>query len=413
MKILISAYACEPGQGSEPGVGWNVVREVSKYHQIWVLTSNCHRPDVEAELRRNPQPNLNFIYLDPFGLIIDWSQKGKPTQKWVYIHQYLWQIKAYFISRSLHQKIYFNIVHHVTYAKYTSPSFLCLLPIPFIWGPVGGGELIPKSFWPSLNLGSKIYEFLRNIACLIGECDPFVHLTARRSILALATTEATAKRLHHLGAKNVQVYSQLGISQEELVSLKHTSQPDDQSIIRFISVGRLLHWKGFHLGLLAFAKANLPNSDYWVVGDGTERKRLETLTQELGINKQVKFWGSLSRDETFNKIRNSYALVHPSLHDSGGLVCLEAMSASLPVICLDLGGPALQVTEETGFKIQANTLEEVINNIAQAMMCLAKDPKLRLDMGQAGQNRVRDVFNWELKGLFLSQCYVESANSQR
>ncbi|WP_318780277.1 hypothetical protein [Atlanticothrix silvestris] len=43
MRILISAYACEPGQGSEPGVGWNVVREVSKYHHVWVLTSNCHR----------------------------------------------------------------------------------------------------------------------------------------------------------------------------------------------------------------------------------------------------------------------------------------------------------------------------------------------------------------------------------
>ncbi|MBE9004350.1 glycosyltransferase family 4 protein [Fortiea sp. LEGE XX443] len=409
MKILISAYACEPAQGSEPGVGWNVVQELSKYHQIWVLTSNCHRLAIEAELVRNPQPNLNFIYLDPFGLIIDWSQQGKQTQKWVYIHYYLWQIKAYFISRSLHNEICFNISHHVTYVKYTSPSFLCFLPIPFIWGPVGGGELTPKNFWQSLSLHSKIYEFLRNLARLVGECDPFVRLTARRSVLAWATTEDTAKRLYHLGAKNVQVYSQLGISQEELVSFEHGSLLD-QSLIRFISVGRLLHWKGFHLGLAAFAQANISNSEYWVVGEGIERKRLEKITQELGINKQVKFWGSLSRNKTLSKIRNSHALIHPSLHDSGGLVCLEAMSASLPVICLDLGGPAVQVTEETGFKIPATTPEKAVHDIAKAMMYLAKDPKLRLNMGEAGKKRVRDIFSWELKGLFLSQCYLKVIN---
>ncbi|MBE9209860.1 glycosyltransferase family 4 protein [Nostoc sp. LEGE 06077] len=406
MKILISAYACEPRQGSEPGVGWNFVREISKYHQIWVLTSNCHRPAIEAELVRNSQPNLNFVYLDPFGLIIDWSQKGKFTQKWVYIHYYLWQIKAYFIGRSLHHKIGFDLVHHVTYVKYTSPSFLCLLPIPFVWGPVGGGELTPKNFWTSLNFRSKVYEFIRNTACFIGECDPFVRLTAQRSILAWATTEDTVKRLQYLGAKNVQIYSQLGISPEELASFTDKA-PSHQSIIRFISVGRLLHWKGFHLGLLAFAKANICNSEYWVVGEGSARKHLEKITQELGIDQKVKFWSSLSRDETISKIRDSQVLVHPSLHDSGGLVCLEAMSVGLPVICLNLGGPALQVTEETGFKIPANTPEQAVQDIAQAMMSLVADPKLRLRMGEAGKKRVKDVFNWEFKGLFMSQCYAE------
>lgn len=406
MKILISAYACEPGQGSEPGVGWNFVREVSKYHHIWVLTSHCHRSGIETELARNPQPKLNFIYLDPFGLQINWNQQGKKTQKWVYIHYYLWQIKAYFVSLSLHLKIYFDLVHHVTYVKYTSPCFICLLPIPFIWGPVGGGESIPAKFYQNLSLSGKIYESLRNIACLIGEHDPFVRLTARRSVLAWATTEDTAHRLRLIGAKNVQVYSQLGISQEELVGLSKYSQPDAY-LIKFISVGRLIHWKGFHLGLAAFAQANLPCSEYWIIGEGCEKQNLEKISQELGINKQVKFWGSLSRRETLSKIADCSTLIHPSLHDSGGLVCLEAMAAGIPVICLNLGGPAVQVTEETGFKIQADTPEKVVHNIAQAMIRLAKDSDLRLRMGQAGQKRARDVFSWNLKGSFISQCYQD------
>ncbi|HLE82176.1 MAG TPA: glycosyltransferase family 1 protein, partial [Dehalococcoidia bacterium] len=44
-KVLISAYACEPGKGSEPNVGWNVAREMARQHDVWVLTrANNRRP---------------------------------------------------------------------------------------------------------------------------------------------------------------------------------------------------------------------------------------------------------------------------------------------------------------------------------------------------------------------------------
>ncbi|MBE9052596.1 glycosyltransferase [Nostocales cyanobacterium LEGE 11386] len=412
MNLLISAYACEPGQGSEPGVGWNVAREVSKYCHVWVLTSNCHRSGIEAELARNPIPNLHFVYIDPFGWIIDWSPKGKHTQKWVYFHYYLWQIRAYFVSRSLHQDICFDISHHVTYVKYSSPSFLALLPIPFIWGPVGGGELAPKAFWQNFSWRGKIYESLRNLARLFGENDPFVRLTARRSILAWATTKDTAQRLHQMGAKNVQILPESGLSKEEIQQLAQHNYSDILPI-RFISMARLLHWKGFHLGVQAFAKADLPqDTEYWILGDGPELERLKTFAEELGVANQVKFWGRLSRNETLCKLSECAVLVHPSLHDSGGWVCLEAMAAGCPVICLDLGGPSVQVTEETGFKIQANTPEEAVQGIAKAMLFLVKDPGLRLRMGEAGQKRVKDVFSWETKGFFLFQLYKEICTQQ-
>ena len=38
LKIFVSAYACEPGMGSEIGVGWHWVLEMSKYFELWVLT---------------------------------------------------------------------------------------------------------------------------------------------------------------------------------------------------------------------------------------------------------------------------------------------------------------------------------------------------------------------------------------
>lgn len=178
-------------------------------------------------------------------------------------------------------------------------------------------------------------------------------------------------------------------------------------------MGRLLHWKGFHLGLRAFARANLPDAEYWLLGNGPERERLAAITEELGITSQVKFWGRLPREETLSKLRQCHVLVHPSLHDSGGWVCMEAMATGRPIICLDLGGPATQVTKETGFKIPAHYPEQAVQGLAEAMICLAKDPELRVRMGQAGQKLVGESHSWEAKGQSLAQLYEKIGKRSR
>lgn len=400
MKILLSSYACEPGQGSEPGIGWNIAREIAKYHQVWVLTSNTHRPAVEAELNSAPVPNLHFVYFDPLRWIIDW--KGKP--RGVQLHYYLWQIEAYFVARSLHQKFNLDLLHHVTYGRYWGPSFLVLLPVTFFWGPVAGGESAPGAFWQDFSLRGKVYETLRDLARWIGERDPFVRLTAKRSTLALASTEETAARLRQIKVKHVQVFSNVGLPKEEISRLIQCGV-SNSSPVRFISIGRLLHWKGVNLGLEAFAIAKIEKAEYWIMGDGPERKRLEALAKKLEIVDKVRFWGTIPRDELLSKLEECHVLVHPSLHDSGGWVCSEMMAAGRPVICLDLGGPAIQVTEETGFKIPAHTPKQAVHDLAEAMVRLAKDPKLRMHMGHAGQKRVSEAYSWETKGQLLVQLY--------
>jgi glycosyltransferase involved in cell wall biosynthesis len=406
LKVLISAYACRPGEGSEPGVGWNWVRELVKYHKIWVITRGNNRPVIEAELERKPIPGLHFIYCDP----PDWVQVLNHNQRLVHLHYYLWQLEAYFVARQLHQELSFDLVHHVTYVRYSSPSFLSLLPIPFLWGPVGGGESAPDAFWQDFSPRGKVYEVARGFAHRLGEGDPFTRMTARRSFLARATTEDTAKRLHKMGVKNVQVFSESGLSQEEIERLGQCPLSENSEKIRFISMARLLHWKGLHLGIRAFARAALTNAEYWLLGDGPERERLETLATQLGIADRIKFWGRLPRAETLRKLGESHVLVHPSLHDSGGWVCLEAMAAGRPVVCLDLGGPSIQVTAETGFKVPAHQPEQAVRDLAEAMVCLAKDPELRIRMGQAGQKRVEQEFSWQAKGRQLAQLYREILN---
>ncbi|MFM6139218.1 MAG: glycosyltransferase family 4 protein, partial [Sphaerospermopsis kisseleviana] len=193
-----------------------------------------------------------------------------------------------------------------------------------------------------------------------------------------------------------------GLSAEDIEHLNQYEIPHEP-IVKFISMGRLLHWKGFHLGLRAFAQANLPNTEYWIVGDGPEWHHLQTLASDLGIAQKVQFWGKLPREKALDLLRDCHVLVHPSLHDSGGWVCMEAMAAGRPVICLDLGGPGVQVTEETGFKIPADEPYQAVRDLAAAMIHLVTEPELRVSMGQTGRKLVRENYTWQVIGERLNK----------
>jgi len=301
-------------------------------------------------------------------------------------------------------------VHHVTFVKYWMPSFLAMLNVPFVWGPVGGGESTPARMLKGLGPRGLAYEVLRAAARWIGERDPFVRLTARRSARSLATTTETGQRLRRLGAAAVEVHSGVGLTDNNLQELGAGALSRDPAV-RFVSVGRLLAFKGFHLGLRAFAKAELAHAEYWVIGDGPERGRLERLARTLEIERNVRFLGALSRGETLQTLKQCDVLVHPSLHDSGGWVCLEAMAAGLPVICLELGGPDLLVDRTSGIKIAATTPAKVVNELAGVMVDLATAPGRVSAMGEAARKRVASEFCWAKKGEYFDRVYREVVGS--
>ena len=406
LKVLASVYACEPEKGSEPGVGWNWVKQIARFHEVWAITRANNRDSIERDLAKRPIPNVHWVYFD----LPRWTRFWKKGQRGVHLYYYLWQIGAYLTGKRLHKEIRFDLVHHITFGNYWLPSFLPFLPAPFVWGPLGGGESAPKAFYETFRLRGRTYERLRNIARWVGERDPIVRFDARRAKIALAKATETAERLRLLGVNRVQSYSESGIAESE-VTRPDILLPRDNKLFRVVSIGHLLHLKGFHLGLMAFAQLlnGFPYAEYWLIGDGSERRNLECLAQRFGLATKVRFWGSLARQDVLKKLRECDVLVHPSLHDSGGWVCLEAMSSGLPVICLDLGGPALQVTDETGFKIPARSPEQVVKDLADAMRRFARDASLRMRMGKAGRDRVREHFNWDKKGDWINQVYEQVA----
>lgn len=408
LRVLLSAYACEPHRGSEPGVGWNQVRQAARFHEVWVLTRANNRRAIESELARLPQPHIHWHYYDLPG----WLRCWKRGARGIHAYYYLWQLGAYRRMRRLQRRVRFDLVHHVTFVNYWTPSLLAFLPVPLLWGPVGGGESAPRALRATFSWRGRLFELSRDVARRIGELDPLVRLTARRARLALATTPETASRLQRLGCASVRVLGVTALEQRDLDSLAAPA-PGASGRLRLLSVGTLSHLKGYHLSLEAFArmKDGFPGASYWLVGGGPERKRLARLAGRLGLGQSVRFLGSLPREQVLRLLSGADLFVHPSLHDSGCWACLEAMAAGRPVLCFDLGGPAVHVSPECGIRLPAAGRAQAVRELAGAMRRLGADPQLRAAMGQAGRTCARRLFSWEAKGELLREIYRQLAGS--
>jgi len=142
LNILLSAYACEPNKGSEPEVGWKWALALSKRgHQVYVITRKNNKNIIDEYLKKNSLDNLKFIYFDFPSWILK-TIKGK-SNAYAYFYIFLWQIGIFFAIKPVLKKIKFDFIHHVTFASLRFPSFLSLYNIPFIYGPVAGGDTIP------------------------------------------------------------------------------------------------------------------------------------------------------------------------------------------------------------------------------------------------------------------------------
>lgn len=401
LRVLMTAYSCAPDTGSEPGIGWNIVRKVAREHSVVAITRANNRAAIEAALRADPAPDLTFVYWD----LPRWARWWKRGTRGLQAYYYLWQIGVYLRARSLHRREPFDLAHHVTFGRYWNPSFLPWLGIPFLWGPVGGGESSPPALRRGLGLRGRAYEWLRDLARGIGERDPFVRATARRCALAFSTTEETARRLRALGVGRVVPVSNAALDRAEIRRLATLPDPPPTPF-RFVSMGRALHWKGFHLALRAFARAELPReAEYWVIGEGPALPGLRALARELGVEHRTRFFGRLTREQTLERLGECHALLHPSLHDSGGWVCIEAMAAGRPVLCLDAGGPSLMVDASCGYAIPPGSVETTIDLFADAMTRLHAAPDLRRAMSRAAVERAERAFTWEARVARILEGY--------
>jgi glycosyltransferase involved in cell wall biosynthesis len=391
LRILLGAFACAPGLGSEEGVGWGLTRALAQHHRVHVLTTRRYRAVIERHLAVHPCPLLTFSYLDFHPLLL----RGLVHTAMWQLYYHAWQLRIAAWARDIARDFAPDVVHHATYGRYWTPTSLWRLGRPFIWGPLGGGDQCPPAFIPCLSRRDRLVARLRSLAQELAHRDPLLRQTARRCDLALASTPATGARLRALGCRQVGQLLQNAVDETLIAIAPAAVAPGPEKI--FCTVGRLLGWKCQALALRAFAEAALPGSRLVIIGIGPTERTLRRLARELGVERDVHFTGALPRGEMLAWMRRSVALLHVGLHDQSPTVVFEAMAQGTPTIALALAGLPLQITPETGFLVPAKNPAQACADMAAAMRRLAANPGLRRRLGEAAIRRVATDFTWTRK----------------
>jgi glycosyltransferase involved in cell wall biosynthesis len=404
LHVLLSAFACEPDEGSEPGVGWNWVKGLSAWCRVSAITRTSNRGAIEARLEQEPLQNVRFYYQDlPRGY--DVPERSLVGQYLIYA---LWQYCAYRLAGLIYSTDPFDLAHHVTYCSLPGPVFMHRLPVPFIFGPVAGGETMPSSFVAGGGFSSLAYEFLRALRQRSIRWDPMVQSTIAQAAHILAATPETAGLIPSRHRAKVSLLTTSGLEPDLVPPVRD----DERSGQEMYVGGRLLHWKGFHLVIQAFARVSqkYPAAKLSIFGDGPRRRALEQLVHSHGLSDRVRFMGWLPLPEFLRMTQRNDIFLHPALHCSDPGVMYHAMAAEQPVICLDAPGPRMVVTPECGFTIPMNSVEQVVAGVAAAMERLLSDAELRRRMGHSGRKRVLEEFLWDKRAAMMIGLYRQVLN---
>ena len=345
MKILLLAYACEPNRGSEPGVGWqwaiNLARDRTK--EVHVLTRSNNQDVINSYWKGTCPQNLIFHYYDLPKIIVWAKHHGMPVN----IYYILWLFGSSRYAYKLQEGVKFDLAHHITFGVFRDASLLYKLKIPYIIGPVGGGEMTPEKLLCLFSKRQRIKEYIRYLANIISLRNPYLIKSFNNASLILAKTEDTKTFLCKWKDK-VIVNLEIGINS---VSDSIVDSAEDT----FLFVGRFTYWKGVKLVLLAFSKYIIkhPKAKLIFIGKGEMEKDIKDFASSRNIESNIEIIQWVKQEKLKQYYTKSTAMLFPSLHDSSGNVVLESLSFGLPVICLNCGGPAT---------ILGNTLSELVVN---------------------------------------------------
>jgi glycosyltransferase involved in cell wall biosynthesis len=391
VRILLSAFSCEHGRGSEPGKSWNWAYELAcAGHDVWVLTIPDGKPANEAFLASRPTRGLNFVYLDrpympaftePFRLLLQHIR---------------WQWHALRIARDLDKQIDFDVVHHISFGSIQLGSQLWRLGKPFVFGPVGGGQVAPRGFRRYFR-GGWAAELLRSVFVryLTGAL-----LAARSTVsnagLVLVVNQETREWAERLGGRYIAYMVDGGIPRSLLANPSARCQAD-VDCLKILWVGRLLPRKGLLLALEALARIDSSCKFHCtILGDGIQGRYVREWIETLGLADRVDWRGQVPWHEAIQAYRNNDVFLFTSLRESEGVQLLEAMAGGAAIVTLDHQGPRLAVPDNAGVKVPVTTPQETVVRLAHALERLAREPNTVRGMSIAGMKWAAEN-TWDIK----------------
>lgn len=175
-----------------------------------------------------------------------------------------------------------------------------------------------------------------------------------------------------------------------------------------VYVGRLEPVKNHVLLLSAFCEAlsSMPDLRLWMVGDGSERKKLESLAEALNISDQVTFWGQQLDVAPFFSAADAFIM--SSTSEGLPMSLLQAFSLGLPSIVTDVGGMAEVVQlARAGQIVSATNPEEMTS----AILSFASNPEEREQFGMNAETAFRTHFTVQGMADTYMNLYRNSART--
>ncbi len=332
MKVLLSAFQCCPGKGSEPATGWHWATTLADLgHDVTVLTQSEYREPILAAGSKG----IDFRFID-FPASPRFSPRlGAYADSFCHLNGYRrWQNAALRHVQMRPQQ--YDVVHHVTWGSLHLGSMLWQLSVPMLYGPIGGGQTAPANYWSYFGRDWPA-ETLRT-ALTTG---PMLTLnsrsreTIRKSAVTLVDNSATAAACRRLGAADTRLMLSYGLTRDWLVPPR--TQPTGTPVVLW--AGRLLARKAPVLAVQAFAdlRRAMP-ARLIIAGDGPLRRQVRATVERLGLTEDVQLLGHVTWDDVRRLYDSASVLLFTSLRESFGAPFLEALGRGLPAVALDLHG---------------------------------------------------------------------------
>ena len=392
-KIFVSAYACEPGLGSEIGVGWHWVLEMSKHFDLWVLTRRSNQHTIEPWIAKHPEySHIRFLYFD----LPKWARFWKKGLRGVRTYYNIWQWLTNGIVRRTMQENDIRIFHHLTYgnvlwkvSSYGQKQF-------FIWGPAGGVETIPEEYSRLYPRKMQLVERLRRAVAGNLKFNSGFKRRCKNADLILCKTDILRQHIPAHYRDKAILFTDVAV--DNLLEAPTITESAPEKRVEFITVGRLDPWRGFDLAIEAFAKATEKNANIHltVIGKGADKERLNALIAKLNMTDKVTMTGAVSMERYQEYMRNCDVVVNASLKEGAVTVSFDSMAMGKPLICIDTTGYTRYFSPEYAEIIQRTDRKSTIQALADSMVKLT-DAHTRYKMGKKAQ-QAGNQFTWASRG---------------
>ena len=406
VKVLISAIACNPYLGSENYFGWSAVKCLAHDHDLYVITGSRNRPDLtRAEAEGLIPANVRFAYAGKFK---PWNPNPllARLQNWKEYIDFSRDLMA--VASEWQRTEKFDLVQHVTFATWRVATPLWKLGIPFIFGPIGGNEKFPFRFFPVLSPAGAAFELLRKTSNVVSRLTPGVRRSIRGATHIFAATTETEQLVKAVRGSTEGVSRLLpGFYSQTRVAAFSRFVPDKtvDGPLRIFASGNLGAHKGIGMAMQALARVKKGGVrfSYHLGARGPEIPHLKRLATRLGLDREMVFGDTMSREDYQRELGNTHVYLLPSLRESVGLTMMEAMLAGCVPIIADCGGPNYIVTDDCGYKIAVSSRKQMIGDMVNTVLTIDRDRKIILDKGKLASRRIA--------GHFTEDNYRQAVNA--